>query len=1009
MLILSSCSLSQRTPSATARITIDSTAFQSFRQSSMTSGKGSVALGQVVSGMSQSYAYYLINVEGEGIQRLIVPDQNPSASSSASADCMNLSETSSAIIPFNSANPSADLDVPIGQNRIVKVYELKFTLSDPAVAPKPGERFADFFRRKRAYDQQNGTGNDTAFYFLGQSYIQNLIGDQSIEVVLNSETSVTCASSSTGNNTPTETPTPTITPTATPSLSAIDTLKGGNEFWRSPTYFLKDGITIGNSDNESYWDSLSLSSADPNFLDESEIRQSDARFLIPQHSELSHEARFIVSPTTHAAQSQYSLIPSHDFTSRANGALSSLHSPTSITVNVIDGTPVIYPIRTVLPPLPGYLNLFSMTVRARPESDIMIQPVDPHAIFTEDSFLSGDDGAIEAVRAPNEAGPLVTTFQVRGNANPEPGNASSIAVDLNGTVFVSDPGAHGIRQLGVDSLYAGSQSGCQGGSLTGARMTSPEGLAFAPGGILYVTDPGCHQILRIDPKDSGHEVSSVPLTPSPQNFLPLGIVADERGDLYVSDMQQNRVLKINMSSNANNPTWSVFATLEHPTRMTRDAAGNLWVVTSQNSTQYPQIQKIDQAGHVASFWQSTDPSDAVSGIAFDPYHNSITVAMSHKGVSALSQMTGIDLQPLAGGIPTQNDGFGATAGFSQIHGILYDAAGNLFIIDENSTSTYWTLRKINTPCPFGNEPARRIAGGTSCQVYFTITGEINANETLNLETKVATINAYGNGPFRRFQSQFGTAPRVRPATSTANHNLFYDPRRNEPLRIRLETLQALDLKNEMVDVRDLTVDVISSNVETVKGPYSNTVTVPTTAGGIQFTFPRSLESFAVLGASILVKVTPADGTSIQFMRQKIGLIPFDETKLSRKLDLTFDSFQANYSTPTASPFQIHCGGQRAEWKTLTITKVNPISYIDDHEGVIEASGTINLIFSEGSLNFSATTPLNSNSNLTLKCPTGINQPEPVIITGDYQMDGLDGPLSIVVPNFISSWTGTISY
>ncbi len=104
----SGCSLSQRSSSGSARIVIDSKTVQSLKRSS--NGKATQKA------QDPNYAYYLINVEGDGIP-IIRGD----------VECLRLSKDSAVVISAsNSGQTEVELMVPTGRNRRITIMSLYF-------------------------------------------------------------------------------------------------------------------------------------------------------------------------------------------------------------------------------------------------------------------------------------------------------------------------------------------------------------------------------------------------------------------------------------------------------------------------------------------------------------------------------------------------------------------------------------------------------------------------------------------------------------------------------------------------------------------------------------------------------------------------------------------------------------------------------------------------------------------------------------------------------------------
>lgn len=109
--------------------------------------------------------------------------------------------------------------------------------------------------------------------------------------------------------------------------------------------------------------------------------------------------------------------------------------------------------------------------------------------------------------------------------------ATGLAVDGEGNVFMADPSHHVVRRLsttGQVTIVAGntqSPGKCMDGlPATGACLTSPSDAAVGPDGTVYIGDPGNHGIWRL----SGGAIYSMP---SQMQVDPLQIAVSKDGSI----------------------------------------------------------------------------------------------------------------------------------------------------------------------------------------------------------------------------------------------------------------------------------------------------------------------------------------------------------------------------------------------------------------------------------------------------------------------------------------------
>ncbi|MFI5141167.1 MAG: hypothetical protein ACHQII_02320, partial [Bacteroidia bacterium] len=137
-----------------------------------------------------------------------------------------------------------------------------------------------------------------------------------------------------------------------------------------------------------------------------------------------------------------------------------------------------------------------------------------------------------------------------------------VACDGKGNLFVTDGYNNIIRKIvlstGVVSTLAGSSgAGSVNGTGTAAQFNTPDGIACDGNGNLYVTEIFNHQIRKIEISSgvvttlagSLSNDASIDGTGTSAGFInPFGICYDGKGSLYVADDSSNQVRKIDAST-----------------------------------------------------------------------------------------------------------------------------------------------------------------------------------------------------------------------------------------------------------------------------------------------------------------------------------------------------------------------------------------------------------------------------------------------------------------------------
>jgi trimeric autotransporter adhesin len=224
---------------------------------------------------------------------------------------------------------------------------------------------------------------------------------------------------------------------------------------------------------------------------------------------------------------------------------------------------------------------------------------------------------------------------VAGNGNPNFGNDGglattaqlispmSVAVDAAGNLYIADSKYNRVRMVtaaGVIETVAGNYTSGfsgDGGPATEAKLNNPNGVAVDSTGNLYIADYGNNRVRMVTAAGvirtvagngtEGYSGDGGLATEAKLNN-PNGVAVDSAGNLYIADSGNNRVRIITAAgvirTIAGNGTSGfiggdgsvMLATLNFPTGVAVDSAGNLYIADTWNN----RVRKVSVAGVIST-------------------------------------------------------------------------------------------------------------------------------------------------------------------------------------------------------------------------------------------------------------------------------------------------------------------------------------------------------------------------------------------------------------------------
>jgi sugar lactone lactonase YvrE len=285
----------------------------------------------------------------------------------------------------------------------------------------------------------------------------------------------------------------------------------------------------------------------------------------------------------------------------------------------------------------------------------------------------------------------------------------AVAVDPQGTVFVSDAGNQAIRKItsaGVVSLFAGNgTAGSVDGAGVLASFNNPTGVALDPQGNLYVAETGGHRIRKIDAAGNvttfaGNGVAgNVDGTGTAAALgAPRGIVVDPSGNVYVASEQSGGFIRkisptgvVSTIAGVGNvgaidgPALS--ASFHFPRGIAVNSQGDVFISDCDNG----RLRRL-RAGVVSTLlssgkWGDAAGTEAALGIStpwqltLDAQDNLYVASAVNRQFWRISPTGQVRILAGRGGSGGYQDGTGTSAIFTDVHGIALGPQGCLYVTE----------------------------------------------------------------------------------------------------------------------------------------------------------------------------------------------------------------------------------------------------------------------------------------------------------------------------------------
>ena len=330
----------------------------------------------------------------------------------------------------------------------------------------------------------------------------------------------------------------------------------------------------------------------------------------------------------------------------------------------------------------------------------------------------------------------------------------SVALDATGNIWIGESVGH-VRKVdaatGVITTVAGTNSSGfsgDGGLATSANLSNASGVALDSDGNLFIADTNNHRIRRVDAvtriittyagNGTGAFGGDNGLATNASLNRPQKVSFDNSGNLLIADTANNRIRRVAagvITTVAGNGTpgssgdglLATNAMLRSPSDMTVDSAGNLWIADTSNN----RIRRVDVVTGIITTYMLGLSAPASVAIAGDILMIGNTNAFK---VLRVKLTGGCCTDVGNGSLGFSGEGVAATAASLRFpNGVAFDGIGNIFVVDSVNNR----IRKIAA----GTGIITTITGGSSSG-FFGDNGPATA-ALLNNPSAVA-VDAGGN-------------------------------------------------------------------------------------------------------------------------------------------------------------------------------------------------------------------------------------------------------------------------
>jgi sugar lactone lactonase YvrE len=268
------------------------------------------------------------------------------------------------------------------------------------------------------------------------------------------------------------------------------------------------------------------------------------------------------------------------------------------------------------------------------------------------------DTANNRIRKVNASGTKITTVAGTGilgySGDGDPATSATlngptgVAVDTSGDLYIADAGNLVVRKVnagGTITTYAGNGLSCKGsncGTIPGPALNvsfdDPQAVAVDSAGNLYIVDYNANQVRKVDPSQNLTNFAGTgntglqcvpkqgqPLAVNANLDHPSGITVDSAGNVYIDDSYANEICKVDSTGTIKLYTFNgagryagdggpaLSASQWNPLELSMDPGGNLFIGGGNNSC----IRRVDALTYTIGTVAGDAPQGCIGGFGGD--------------------------------------------------------------------------------------------------------------------------------------------------------------------------------------------------------------------------------------------------------------------------------------------------------------------------------------------------------------------------------------------------------